>query len=253
MYFFTIQIYCDFSGYSDIARGCARVMGYELMVNFKVPFLVLSIQEHWAKWHISLSSWFRDYLYIPLGGNRVSKWRRQFNIFLVFFISGLWHGANWTYIIWGSLHGIYLIMANIRRDITKVREEDSKSFFIDFLNWFWTFHLIVITFIVFRASSMAEAYHTFMSIATTTHVAIINYLHHVPVLKGFGRYDVMTIALLFAGAIGLVGGEYVVNTPKFRAAFYKHAALRMVMYFAIFYAIIFLGYFGETQFIYFQF
>ena len=253
MYFFTIQIYCDFSGYSDIARGCARVMGYELMLNFKLPFLVRSIQEHWAKWHISLSSWFRDYLYIPLGGNRVPIWRRQINIFIVFFISGLWHGANWTYIIWGSLHGIYLIMANIRRMIFKTKEEDSKSFFIDFLNWFWTFHLIVITFIVFRAGSMPEAWHTFVSIATTTHIAVINYLHHIPVLKGLGRFDIATIILLFMGAIGLVGGEYLVNTPSFRAVFYRQASLRWAMYFAIFYAIIFLGYFGETQFIYFQF
>ena len=253
MYFFTIQLYCDFAGYSDIARGCARVMGYELMLNFSSPYLVRSIQEYWAKWHISLSSWFRDYLYIPLGGGRVSYFRKQVNIFIVFFVSGVWHGANWTYITWGSLQGIFIILANLRRRFLKTKEEDSKSMFLDFFNWFWTFHLIVISLILIRSRTIVQAWHIFISMMTTTHIAILQYLHHIPVLKGFGRFDVFTIFLLLASAVGLVVGEYVVNTPTFRAAFYRHTILRWVMYFSLFYAIIFLGYFGETQFIYFQF
>ncbi|MEO5585122.1 MAG: MBOAT family O-acyltransferase, partial [Flavobacteriales bacterium] len=107
--FFAIQIYCDFSGYSDIAIGAARVMGFRLMENFRRPYLAASVSEFWSRWHISLSSWFRDYLYIPLGGNRVLKWRWYYNLMITFLVSGLWHGANWTYVIWGALHGSYLV------------------------------------------------------------------------------------------------------------------------------------------------
>ncbi len=109
--FFAFQIYCDFSGYSDIAIGSARVMGFELIDNFKRPYFSKSISEFWRRWHISLSTWFRDYLYIPLGGNRVVKWRWYYNLFITFLVSGFWHGANWTFLVWGGLHGAYLIIA----------------------------------------------------------------------------------------------------------------------------------------------
>jgi D-alanyl-lipoteichoic acid acyltransferase DltB (MBOAT superfamily) len=109
-YFFAFQIYCDFSGYSDIAIGAARVMGIDLMDNFRRPYFSKSIGEFWRRWHISLSTWFRDYLYIPLGGNRVSKVRWLANLMIVFVVSGLWHGAAWTFVIWGGLHGMYLIV-----------------------------------------------------------------------------------------------------------------------------------------------
>ncbi len=108
--FFSFQIYCDFSGYSDLAIGAAKVMGFNLMKNFNRPYFSKTISEFWKRWHISLSTWFRDYLYIPLGGNRKAKYRWYYNLFITFLISGLWHGANWTYIIWGSLHGSYLII-----------------------------------------------------------------------------------------------------------------------------------------------
>jgi len=109
-YFFAFQIYCDFSGYTDIARGAAKVMGYDLMENFNRPYFAKSISEFWRRWHISLSTWLRDYLYIPLGGNRVSWIRRIINVFIVFLISGLWHGANFTYLAWGALHGAYILL-----------------------------------------------------------------------------------------------------------------------------------------------
>ena len=107
-YFFTIQIYCDFSGYSDIAIGAAQVIGFDLMQNFRRPYFAQSIREFWQRWHISLSTWFRDYFYFPLGGNRVSRMRRVINILAVFMLSGLWHGANWSFFIWGALHGGFL-------------------------------------------------------------------------------------------------------------------------------------------------
>ena len=103
--FFTIQIYCDFSGYSDIARGCAKMMGIDLMENFRSPYFSASVREYWSRWHISLSKWLKDYVYIPLGGSRVKPFRHYMNIMITFMISGLWHGANWTYILWGAMHG----------------------------------------------------------------------------------------------------------------------------------------------------
>lgn len=115
-YFFAFQIFCDFSAYTDIARGSARIMGYDLMENFNRPYFARSIREFWARWHISLSTWFRDYLYIPLGGNRVVKWRWYYNLMVVFVVSGLWHGANWTFVAWGFLHGAYLVISLMTRD-----------------------------------------------------------------------------------------------------------------------------------------
>lgn len=105
---FALQIYCDFSGYSDIARGCAKTMGIDLMVNFKAPYLSASIREFWQRWHISLTSWFREYVYIPLGGNRKGPWKKVLFVTITFFLSGLWHGAGWNFVVWGLLHAVYL-------------------------------------------------------------------------------------------------------------------------------------------------
>lgn len=110
---FAIQIYCDFSGYSDIARGSARIMGYDLMVNFDRPYFSKSITEFWRRWHISLSSWFRDYLYFPLGGSRKGYLRTLLNLFIVFLVSGLWHGASWTFVVWGALNGAAIVIEKI--------------------------------------------------------------------------------------------------------------------------------------------
>jgi hypothetical protein len=116
-FFFAFQIYCDFAGYSLVAIGSAEVMGFRLMRNFDRPYLSKSISEFWSRWHISLSSWFRDYVYIPLGGNRVAKPRWYYNLFITFLLSGLWHGANWTFIIWGTLNGFFLIFSLASRDV----------------------------------------------------------------------------------------------------------------------------------------
>ena len=158
---FSVQIYCDFSGYTDIAIGCARVMGIRLMQNFNRPYQARSIKEFWARWHISLSTWFRDYLYIPLGGNRCSKARHFFNIFVVFFVSGLWHGASWTFVIWGVLHGVYQIVGALtkkpRERIYKALKIKTES--LPFILWqrFWTFVLVCFSWIFFRANSFSDA------------------------------------------------------------------------------------------------
>jgi len=160
--FFTFQIYCDFSGYSDIAIGSARVMGFELMDNFKRPYFSKSISEFWQRWHISLSTWFRDYLYIPLGGNRVVKWRWYYNLFITFLVSGFWHGANWTFLAWGALHGTYLIMAiGLRKpkqyilDLFKL----NNTYIHKIYQVGFTFALAVFAWIFFRANNISDAYY----------------------------------------------------------------------------------------------
>ena len=154
--FFSIQIYCDFSGYSDIARGTAKVMGYDLMINFNKPYSAQSISEFWTRWHISLSTWFRDYLYIPLGGNRVEKWKWLRNLALVFILSGLWHGANWTFIIWGSLHAFYLIFGVLTK---RIRNKITLSFgsFNTLINRIVVFLLVTFAWIFFRAKTLSES------------------------------------------------------------------------------------------------
>lgn len=159
--FFSIQIYCDFSGYSDIARGAARFMGYDLMINFNRPYLAKTISEFWSRWHISLSTWFRDYLYIPLGGSRAGKWHWYRNLIIVFLVSGLWHGANWTFIVWGALHGFYTIFAILTQD---VRSRIAAATGISrlgglyvFMNRFIVFILVTFAWIFFRAENFQKA------------------------------------------------------------------------------------------------
>lgn len=161
-FFFTIQIYCDFSAYSDIAIGAARVMGFKLMDNFRTPYFAHSISEFWRRWHISLSSWFRDYLYIPLGGNRKGEARTYFNRFVVFLASGLWHGANWTYIIWGGLHGLYIVLDIAKDKYFPGSKSSSRqpqlAGFSRVTGIVFTFVLVMLTWVFFRAVSVSDAF-----------------------------------------------------------------------------------------------
>jgi alginate O-acetyltransferase complex protein AlgI len=159
-YFFTFQIYCDFSGYSDIAIGAARILGYDLMQNFRLPYFAKSISEFWERWHISLSTWFRDYLYFPIGGNRVGYYRWCFNIIVVFAISGLWHGANWTFVVWGLLHGSYYLIERTAGPYAKNLVEALRlpKPLISLAQIAFTFHLVVIAWVFFRASSIHNAF-----------------------------------------------------------------------------------------------
>jgi D-alanyl-lipoteichoic acid acyltransferase DltB (MBOAT superfamily) len=159
-YFFAIQIYCDFSGYSDIAVGCGRLLGFELTQNFRLPYFASSPREFWSRWHVTLTSWFRDYLYIPLGGNRCSEVRRSINLFTVFMVSGLWHGANWTFVIWGALNGFILLsseMWNQRLRVSSLAKRVPTKV-VKFFGWVVTFHLILVTWVFFRADSLRDAW-----------------------------------------------------------------------------------------------
>ncbi len=158
---FAFQVYCDFAGYSNIAIGTAQVMGFDLMKNFDCPYFSRSVTEFWRRWHISLSTWFRDYLYIPLGGNRKGKKRKYINLMIVFLCSGLWHGANWTYVIWGGLNGLYQVIGQITKGLKK-RINDclgikQEVFSAHFLQMIITFILIDFAWIFFRAPSLEDA------------------------------------------------------------------------------------------------
>ncbi|MBQ7155246.1 MAG: MBOAT family protein [Synergistaceae bacterium] len=149
--FFTMQVYCDFSGYSDIARGCSKMLGIELMENFRSPYLSASIREFWSRWHISLSTWFRDYVYIPLGGNRCGKIRHNVNLMITFIVSGLWHGANWTFVIWGAVHGLAQVIENA------VLPRKSGGV----LRIMGTFVFVMLAWVFFRAQNLTEAVYVF--------------------------------------------------------------------------------------------
>jgi D-alanyl-lipoteichoic acid acyltransferase DltB (MBOAT superfamily) len=154
-FFFSFQIYCDFAGYSLIAMGTAKCLGFELMRNFNRPYLSHNLPVFWHRWHISLSQWFRDYVYIPMGGNRCALPRHLFNLFVVFAISGLWHGANWTFVLWGTLHGIFMIVNVIIDKYRSNRKEKSKFQF--FSGIFVTFGLVMLSWVFFRANSISDA------------------------------------------------------------------------------------------------
>ncbi len=150
---FSIQIYCDFSGYSDIAIGSARLFGINLMINFNSPYFSQSIREFWSRWHISLSTWFRDYLYIPLGGNRKGKFRKALNLLITFLVSGLWHGANWTFVIWGGLHGIGQIIENC----IVPKEKLSSKGFVRIFRMLVVYLFCTFAWIFFVAPTLSDA------------------------------------------------------------------------------------------------
>jgi D-alanyl-lipoteichoic acid acyltransferase DltB (MBOAT superfamily) len=236
--FFSFQIYCDFSGYSDIAVGAARVMGYDLMVNFRRPYFARNIQEFWTRWHISLSTWFRDYMYIPLGGSRVGRGRKYANILIVFLLSGFWHGAGWNFIIWGGVNALIMIcwmyyQERFGRGITHGRVWKTLSVL-------FTFGLVTITWVFFRCKDTEQA---------------MNILAHL-----FGRvrdtdFDFLipktTVALgfFFIGVLLLLEKYTSPGIEELQGRFWPDIAFGSLMLGAI----LLFGVFSGQSFIYFQF
>ncbi|MBQ3396251.1 MAG: MBOAT family protein [Synergistaceae bacterium] len=239
--YFVIQIYCDFSGYSDIARGCSKLFGIELMHNFRSPYFSASIKEFWSRWHISLSTWFRDYVYIPLGGNRVSRFRHNINLMITFMISGLWHGANWTFIIWGSLHGLAQIIEN-----AFMKKRDDVHGFKWLLRVICVFLFCSFMWVFFRAQSLNEAMYIF------THMFsgisdIRSYLHADMGAKKIFLAGGLIVAIY--DYISLVKGQEAVNLLRDKSAF-----TRWLVYISLGLAVIIFSPKGAaTEFIYFQF
>lgn len=155
VYAFTFQIYCDFSGYTDMARGVAFLLGYDVGLNFNFPYFALNIRDFWRRWHISLSTWLRDYLYIPLGGNRGTRFNHLRNIMITMLLGGLWHGANWTFVVWGGIHGLWIVMEHLRG--TKITDKASPGLMKRMVRMCLTFHGVCLTWIFFRAETVSDA------------------------------------------------------------------------------------------------
>lgn len=238
--FFAFQIYCDFSGYSDIAIGAARVMGFTLMDNFRSPYESASISEFWGRWHISLSTWFRDYLYIPLGGSRTGEFNKYRNQFIVFLVSGLWHGASWNYVIWGGLHGMYQVSAAMRDKLFKRFGINlPKNQFMKLLGILSTFTLVTIAWVFFRnnMAPVSRSFHILYKMATLSWSETLN----TPFNSVEMGFCVFLIIFL------MIKEHY----------FEKIKTQNTVSFLLLFPLIIVLTYFfglvSENQFIYFQF
>lgn len=265
-FFFAFQIFCDFAGYSNIARGTAQVLGINLMINFDRPYSSKSVSEFWRRWHISLSSWFRDYLYIPLGGNQVSRWRWHFNILLVFSISGFWHGANWNFIIWGILHGIYIVIetwaGHIKQILVPKIVLNLPQNISTFLQIFLTFSLVSFAWIFFRANSLDDATyivtHLFKNLDTQINLvekfnidSFILFVNQNDKVFGLNFIDfiVVIIALIVMESVHFAQGRTNINSWISR----KPVFIRWLIYYALFIPIIYYSAFKHEQFIYFQF
>jgi D-alanyl-lipoteichoic acid acyltransferase DltB (MBOAT superfamily) len=249
-YLFAFQIYCDFSGYTDIALGAARVMGFDLMVNFRTPYRSASISEFWGRWHISLSSWFRDYLYIPLGGNRVVRWRWHLNLLIVFLVSGLWHGASWTYVIWGALHGMYLVLAllcaQLRARVEAFTGLAARPTLKRMLNVLLTFHLVVLAWVFFRANKVQDAF-TLYERLLTTEWRITDLVD----LRGDLNNGLFEATLVLVALFLLIDPVYDAWIKRERA--WPAGWKGQFAFAALAAAILIFGYQGATSFIYFQF
>ncbi|MBO7428012.1 MAG: MBOAT family protein [Paludibacteraceae bacterium] len=236
--FFSFQLYLDFSAYSQIAIGTARLFGFELMQNFNSPYLSVSFADFWKKWHISLTSWFRDYLYIPLGGNRKGVLFTYLNIFIIFLVSGLWHGASWTFVVWGCLNGIFLI-------INKLAKWNPTNFFTGLLGAVVTFSLWTLSLSFFRSQSISDAFYVLANMGASNSDALYDFgLNSME----FGFVSKMLVALMVLELLIEKKGELFYKVLNF-------VPIRWIVYILLPLAIVYLGVYGasDNSFIYFQF
>ncbi|WP_317367715.1 MBOAT family O-acyltransferase [uncultured Tyzzerella sp.] len=255
--FFAIQLYCDFSGYSDIAIGCAKLFGINLMENFKSPYFSKTVKEFWTRWHISLSTWFKDYLYIPLGGNRKGTIRTYFNLMITFLVSGIWHGANWTFILWGGLNGFYQIIGDLKHKFFKYIGFNIKNKYINnFFNVFKiliTFSLICFSLIFFRANTVKDAFYIVNNLfSDIANISNIQYLYNISTELGLNIFEI----LASTGCIILL---FIIELFEYKQRIYITLnklpfIIRFIFYYLITIIIISMGVFSNAgQFIYFQF
>ncbi|KIC92254.1 MBOAT family protein [Flavihumibacter sp. ZG627] len=247
--FFTIQIYGDFSGYSDIALGTARLFGFDLLRNFAFPYFSRDIAEFWRRWHISLSTWFRDYLYIPLGGSKGGNWMRVRNTFIIFIVSGFWHGANWTFIGWGFLNALFIIPSILKKtnrtNLNIVAQGKILPSPREFFQMAMTFSLTVFAWIFFRAENISHAFSIISEIISTS-------LFQLPYFPEIGSTGPLFILTIFFFLVEWVGREHQHALQAFKHPDRKVA--RWAFYYIIFFITIFYASSAsEKQFIYFQF
>lgn len=247
-FFFAYQIYCDFSGYSDIAIGAAQILGFRLMENFRTPYHSKSISEFWHRWHISLSSWFRDYVYIPLGGSRCGLPRWIFAIMITFAVSGLWHGANWTFVVWGVLNGVYLLTGTATKEwrdrIFALLGMHRETFVRQAIMLSSTFVLTSLAWIVFRARNMGDAWYVL------THLGRGWDLHQIGTEQFLLRQMPVAIASIIVLEVGqLLHGKIYIPSLLIRLPMVP----RWALYAGFVMAVVMFGIYRKTQFIYFQF
>jgi alginate O-acetyltransferase complex protein AlgI len=253
--FFAFQIYCDFSGYSDIAIGSAQVMGIRLMDNFNRPYHSKSISEFWKRWHISLSTWFRDYLYIPLGGNRGKTWRWQVNLFITFLVSGLWHGANWTYIIWGALNGFYMICSlwtrNLRHSICSALLLDRFQGAHKVFRVAITFSLVCVAWIFFRANNVSDAWYILTHMIQRGRSGVTMTDDWQMRQMGVNSYELLwgVLSVVFMETIHLIQRHNRIRHMLSEQPVW----IRWSLYYVLISGIVWFGVFSQSQFIYFQF
>ncbi|MCX6308680.1 MAG: MBOAT family protein [Bacteroidia bacterium] len=245
--FFTIQIYCDFSGYSDIALGTARLFGIELLRNFAFPYFSRDIAEFWRRWHISLTTWFRDYLYIPLGGSRGGTWMKIRNTFIIFLVSGFWHGANWTFVVWGALNAAYflplMLTNNNRKNIDIVAKGRILPNMRELFSMLLTFAMAVFAWIFFRADNLSHAFSYISGILSSS-------LFSAPYFIGMGKAWLTGWLILFFFLTEWQGRDQQYAIAKLGLNWYK--PLRWALYYVLLMVIyMFAG--SQQQFIYFQF
>ena len=253
--FFAFQIYCDFSGYSDIAIGISRTLGFDLMKNFNSPYFSKSITEFWRRWHISLSTWFRDYVYIPLGGSRNGRWKTYANLFIVFLVSGLWHGAAITFVIWGAVHGFFIVIEKIVTEKpwtqTGIVAKFGKSYLGQVFWMLFTFAIVCFAWVFFRANTFADSIYIAKNLfIVNTSSKELDFLYHLGLIKPEFFLAIIAIGLLLLfevfhkqfGAFKILNKQFI----PIRWSFYIVA---------VFTIIIFGIYGGDTpkEFIYFQF
>lgn len=255
---FAFQIYCDFGGYSYLAIGSAKVLGFRLMENFHAPYQAVSVRDFWKRWHISLTGWFRDYLYIPLGGNRKGKARKYLNTFIVFFISGMWHGAAWSYMIWGGLNGIYMILeeatAGIRKRVKEYLHVDESRLSYRAGCGLITFALVDFSWLFFRAEGVGQAFSIIRQIVESMQFAQVFGL--AVNRMGFSMQQLVALMIAF---ILLTAVDILINKGiRVEQMILKQGIwFRWLVYLGLLFMIMMYGAYGleytQTEFIYFQF
>ena len=255
---FAFQIYCDFHGYTQIAIGGAEILGFHLQENFSAPYLSGNIKEFWRNWHISLTTWFTDYLYIPLGGNRKGIYRKYINTMIVFLCSGLWHGASWNFVAWGGLNGLYLVIYDASKSL---RDKISRQLHIDKASWGWkifsrigTFLLADYAWLYFRAQGLWQAIQIQKYIFQDFYLQYIFTDGFLEMFGGYSKFVVLFLGLLFV---------FVVDFCQYKHINWKQGLLqqqivyRWAAYLTLLFVILVFGMYGvkdaQTQFIYFQF
>ena len=249
---FAFQIYCDFGGYSTIARGAAQVMGFTLMLNFKQPYLAFNIKEFWRRWHISLTSWFTDYLYIPLGGNRKGEFRKYVNIFIVFTVSGLWHGASWNFIAWGVIHAIYQIIGNLRQSLVMKltgKKEEVTCLIVRIGKTIVNFILVDFAWLFFCAGDFAVAVGILKQMTVSVYnVSLLN------LGLDLTNWWILILAILILLLVDILHEK---DISVIALVDKKNIVFRWILYLGLIWTTIMFGIYGvaydTSEFIYFQF